>query len=513
MDSAPESYRMSARHKTVLTILILLAVLILVLAVAVPRLADIDRYRPEVIARIERGSGRSAKIAKLDLTILPALAIRADNIAIGSPPGFPAGSFLEINRAYARLDPGALLHRRIVIRSLQLEAPRLSLISDRAGRWNTEGPARARVQVQPSAWQSTAAPATVIASVTVEHGRLTAANVLPSGEPGPPSVEANGISAELKDIDTEALGLHLSPGLDRGLTGGSHVKRAQRLRPVPAGVAWAASSFQGAPESLPAQTLRGPLAAKGTIAVDSARFGAIAATGIKSGLEIYRDGLLAKNIVLQLFGGQVTGDLLWTPSSQPARYASHLALAGIDMERALLNFPSARGKLTGKLDGSLGIVGWTAAVDTDTADPLANLQGEGAVTIHDGSLPAIRLNRDLTLLMKSVVRTAQGSPDPATFRSLSADFEIGKGEIRSRQIVILGNGINLNVSGSVAIVGAGKLDYRGTGEITARQSVGSLVAGLLGSTMGAGGKITFPFTLTGTLIAPRFEAPRSPFLH
>jgi uncharacterized protein involved in outer membrane biogenesis len=505
---------MSTRRKAVLTILILLAVLILVLAVAVPRLADIDRYRPEVIARIERGSGRSAKIAKFDLTILPVLAIRADNIAIGNPPGFPAGSFLEINRAYARLDPGALLHRRIVIRSLQLEAPRLSLISDRAGRWNTEGPARARVQVQPSAWQSTPAPATVIARVTLEHGRLTAANVLPSGELGPPSVEANGISAELKDIDTEALGLHLTQGLDRGLTGGSHVKRAQRLRPLLVGVAWAASSFQGGPESLPAQSPRGPLAAKGRIAVDSARFGAIAATGIKSGLEIHRDGLLAKNIVLQLFGGQVTGDLLWTPSSHPPRYASHLALAGIDMERALLNFPSARGKLTGKLDGSIGIAGWTAAGDTDTpADPLANLQGEGAVTIHDGSLPAIRLNRDLTLLMKSVVRTAQGSPDPSTFRSLSADFEIGQGEIRSRQIVILGNGINLNVSGSVAIAGAGKLDYRGTGEITARQSVGSLVAGLLGSTMGAGGKITFPFTLTGTLIAPRFEAPRSPFLH
>jgi hypothetical protein len=71
----------------------------------------------------------------------------------------------------------------------------------------------------------------------------------------------------------------------------------------------------------------------------------------------------------------------------------------------------------------------------------------------------------------------------------------------------------MSVSGSVGLAGAGKLDYRGTCEIVARQSVGGLVAGLLGSKVGPGGKITFPFTLTGTLTAPRFDAPRSPFLH
>jgi hypothetical protein len=112
-----------------------------------------------------------------------------------------------------------------------------------------------------------------------------------------------------------------------------------------------------------------------------------------------------------------------------------------------------------------------------------------------------------------VVRTEAGSPDPSSFRSMSADFEIGGGEIRSRRIVILGNGIDLNVSGSLAIAGSGELDYRGTGEITAQPAVGNLLAGLLGSKMAAGGKITFPFTLTGTLTAPRFHAPRSPVFH
>src|SRR5580692_3444136 len=122
---------MTTRRKIALAISLLLALVILVLIVLVPRLADIDRYRPEVISRIEQGSGRSAKIGRLDLTILPVLAVRADDVVIGNPPGFPSGSFLEIHRAYARLDAGALLHRQIVIRSLQLEAPALNLVSDR----------------------------------------------------------------------------------------------------------------------------------------------------------------------------------------------------------------------------------------------------------------------------------------------------------------------------------------------------------------------------------------------
>src|ERR1051326_6762376 len=109
---------MTARRKVALTVLILLTLLVLALSVIVPRLADIDRYRPEVVAGIEKASGRSAAIGKLNLTILPVLAVRADDVAIGNPSGFPAGNFLEIHRVYARLDAGALVHRQVVIRSL-----------------------------------------------------------------------------------------------------------------------------------------------------------------------------------------------------------------------------------------------------------------------------------------------------------------------------------------------------------------------------------------------------------
>src|SRR5579863_5721160 len=181
---------MTVRRKIVFMLLALLAILIVVLAVIVPRLADLDRYRPEVVARIERGSGRSAAIGKLNLTVLPVLAIRADSVVIGNPRGFPAGNFLQIRHAYARLDAGALLHRQIAVRSLQLDSPELSLVSDAAGRWNTQATAVPRSpQIRLALWQSAPPPGMIISSVTIEHGHVTAANILPSGKTGPPSAD------------------------------------------------------------------------------------------------------------------------------------------------------------------------------------------------------------------------------------------------------------------------------------------------------------------------------------
>jgi uncharacterized protein involved in outer membrane biogenesis len=501
---------MPRRRKIVLTILILLALVVVALAVIVPRLADIDRYRPEVVAQIERSSGRQASIGRLDLRILPTLGVRADDIVIGNPPGFPAGHFLEIRHAYARIDAVALLRRQVVIRALQLESPKLSLVSDASGRWNTEGAVRAQARLRPAAWLSNPVPATVIASVKIEQGRVTAANILPSGDVGTSTLEAEGVTADLHDVNPEALGIHLAQSPGGELSGGDYAEGLGRPALMRAALI---DSTPQSPAMLAAPPPQGALAARGTFTAQSVRMGAITVTEVTSGLEIHADGLVVKNMVLQLFGGRVSGDLLWNPSVQPPRYTTNLALTGIDVARALQSFPSANGKLTGTLDGKIQITGWTPASEAvPSPDPPANLQGAGTLTVRNGTLPAIRLNRDLTQLMKNVVRTTAGSPDPSTFQSMSADFEISDGEIRSRQITILGNGINLNVSGGLALAGAGKLDYRGTGEIMARKGVGNLVAGLLGSKMGTGGKITFPFTLTGTLTAPRFQAPQSPFL-
>ncbi|HXJ95309.1 MAG TPA: AsmA family protein [Terriglobia bacterium] len=504
---------MSARGKKIIVILILAAIAVGAALLLLPRLADVDRFRPRVIADLERQTGRSVEIGHLTLAILPALSIRADNVAIGNPPGFPQGHLLEIRRVYADLDFVSLLQRRLVIRSLELDQPAVSLLMNNSGHWNTESP-RA-VRVQPAGWSENSASPVMVDRVRLNHGRVTYSNLSSPGQAGPASFNAQNLSGEFYDVDIRTLGLNLAPGRAGSLSGGLG-DRAQLTPQTARGprilqIAWSQPS---ADENHAAVSPHGRLVTRGTISAQSASFGNVEVTGFKSSLELYSSGVRLNGLNIELCGGQVAGDVTWESESRPSRYATHLALSGIDVARLLMALPNARGKLTGTLEGQLDMSGPTPSVGSTTApgNSFADSAGTGQLTVRNGTLPGLRLNSDMKQLLKNIVRTGSLSADPSSFRSITADLEIAGSEIRSRHITILGNGIEMDVSGALGLDGAGQLDYQGLGKIDVqRNGYSSVLAGLLGSKI-SGGKISFPFTLTGTLESPRFGIKNSPWL-
>jgi hypothetical protein len=577
---------MSARRKIIVAVLVVL-VLAAAALLLLPRLADVDRFRPRVVASLEQQTGRSIELGHLTLAILPELSIRADQVAIGNPPDFPQGHFLEIRRVYVYLDFISLLQRRLTIKSLELDEPIINLLTNGSGSWNTGAPRPARIQ--PAVWVENRAEPPVIDKVQLNNGKVTYASVPGPGHPASISFDAESVSAELHDVNPQALGINLNPAgvrllslglgdkLMRSGTSGPAKRQAQMfstisvegvaaaglrslceklmfgVRPVwtpaSAGVTWLDSrtvlqrshSRESGNPRVFTQTLKplpssaslrlldvswaqplaadaqtdvspqGPLAARGTVSVQSAHFGNIETTGFKSDVELHRAGVRLSGLNVELCGGQVTGDLVWDSGSQPHRYATHLTSSGIDAARLLMAIPNARGKLTGTIEGHLDLSGWTppAGAAAIAGRPLA--EGTGELTVRNGTLPALQLNGDMKQLLKNIVRT--GSADLSSFRSISADLEIASSEIRSRQITILGNGIEMDVSGSLALDGAGQLNYQGVGKIDVqRNGYSNVLAGLLGSKI-SGGKISFPFTLTGTLESPHFGIKSSPWLH
>ena len=478
---------MSSRRKIVITIIAVVAILILVAVVAVPLLIDVDRYRPQVIARLERATGRKAEIGRLTLTLLPVLSIRLDSFALENPSGFPAGHFLEIERTYAELDAGALLHRQIVIRSLKLEDPAVNLMSDAQGRWNSENPSSPHLRT--TALQTAAGPSIAISKVELEHGRVDVTTLSDLGAAGPPNFEASGVSAQLEDVNPSALGVTLSAGRT------AFVIRTAVLE----------SSASAVEPAAPVQTINrppGPLAAHGSFSAQSARFGALAATHVKSGIELYVGGVVLTGVTLELCGGRATGDLLWNSAARPAaRYSTNLELSKINVAQLLAAFPQANGKMTGTLGGNLNLRGSMQR----SADPLAAKEGAGQFTIVNGRLPTLQLNKNLMMLIKDLVQAGPASRDPSSFRSIAADLELGGGELRSRRITILGNGVDVDASGTLTAGGAGQLNYQGVAKLdAAADGATNILAGLLGSKI-QGGKLKFPFTLTGTLDKPRFS--------
>src|SRR5215831_15647732 len=92
---------MSSRRNVIVTLALLLVGLLAVVVVVVPRLVDVDRYRPEVVAQIENATGKKTEIGHLSLSILPTVSIRADDFALANPSGFPEEHLLTARRIYA----------------------------------------------------------------------------------------------------------------------------------------------------------------------------------------------------------------------------------------------------------------------------------------------------------------------------------------------------------------------------------------------------------------------------
>src|SRR6202140_4405834 len=106
----------------------------------VPVLLDANRYRPKAISYLEESTGKKVEIGRLAVTFFPKVTIQVDDFGVKSPPLFPSSYILKVARIDAQIDPWALLHRQIVIRSLVLEQPVINLISDPDGPWNFENP-------------------------------------------------------------------------------------------------------------------------------------------------------------------------------------------------------------------------------------------------------------------------------------------------------------------------------------------------------------------------------------
>src|SRR4029077_16541385 len=130
---------MAIRRRTGLIVVGIVALLLLALIFVGPALFNVERYRPQVISYLQKKTGKQVEIGRLALTFFP-VSLHIDNFGVKNPPIFPSGYVVQVARIDAELSIGALLHRQVVIKSLDLEGPVINLTSDPDGPWNFENP-------------------------------------------------------------------------------------------------------------------------------------------------------------------------------------------------------------------------------------------------------------------------------------------------------------------------------------------------------------------------------------
>ena len=425
-------------------ILAVVAILLVTLFFAIPALIKVDRYRPQIISYLQQKTGKQIEIQRLGLTFFP-LSIRIDGFGIINPPLFPRGYIVHVTRIDAGLDAAALLHRKVVIKSLVLENPLIHLISDPDGPWNFENP-------QASSSQKVF-PIEPIANVQIKRGEVIASNLLPSDAPGPVLFEAHDISSELSNVNLEAIINPSSSSVD----------------------------------------------AVGTLKAGRLRFGSLQAANVDTKLRLEERQIVFSNVVAQMYGGSAKGEFVFKLSGKTPSFATKAEVHGIEMTHLLAAFGNAQGMMTGKMAGDLTLVG-----DIEhSSHPLADMRGAGHVTVRNGEAPSLKLNANLMKLMH-FNDLGPAKDAPGAFNLISTDLRLANQRIASTKIDIDGYGVDVDGSGSVSVSGSNALDYRGTAQITTRQGFFTNTLGRLSGGKLIDGKLTFPFRISGTIQNPVF---------
>jgi uncharacterized protein involved in outer membrane biogenesis len=327
-----------------------------------------------------------------------------------------------------------------------LQEPVINLISDPDGPWNFENP-----QTQNS---KNLFPLGIIDKMMINRGQLILSNLLPSDAQGPVFMEAHEIYSELDQVDLAAIVNPASLSLN-----GQGYWKAARLR-----------------------------------------FGAVETTNVNAKFRLESKKIVFTDLKADAYSGKATGDFSVNFAKPTASFRADARMSGINMTQLLASFHEARGKITGNLAGDLKLLGNIE----HTNNPLAHMSGVGHVKVTNGQVPSLMLNANL-MKLAHYNNLGPAKENPASFSSISTDFELENLRIASRVIDVDGYGVDVDGSGSVSVSGSDDLDYQGVATITAKQDFfTNTFARFVGGEL-VDGKLTFPFRIGGKIEAPKFS--------
>ena len=105
--------------------LAILTVVLIVTAIVVPRLLDLNRYHGIIVSTIQRAVGGTVGLGRISWGFSPGIWIEVDEISIADASVFPGD--LSASRVYASVSIPPLLHKKIILNQVLLERPDVRL--------------------------------------------------------------------------------------------------------------------------------------------------------------------------------------------------------------------------------------------------------------------------------------------------------------------------------------------------------------------------------------------------
>ena len=133
-----------------------LLILLIAAVILIPLLVDVNRYKPQIEAKVQEATGRSFAIGgDIELSVFPWVGLALSDIRLGSPEGFQEPELLKVGDFEARVKLMPLLSRNVEIKRVILQAPEIVLVENKNGRTNWDfKPASAKPAPKPAATNS-----------------------------------------------------------------------------------------------------------------------------------------------------------------------------------------------------------------------------------------------------------------------------------------------------------------------------------------------------------------------
>jgi AsmA protein len=186
---------MMAGRRLWITLAAVVGGIILIVLIAIPFLLNADNYRPRVQRMLSDATGRQVTLGHLSFSLFTG-SLTADQLSISEDPAFGQQPFVQAKQLHIGIEVGPLVfHKQILIRSITIDTPKISLIQNQANKWNYATLGNSSKRANTAETQSSM-PNLSIGVLEVKDGQVTITDL---GAPAPPQVIQN-VQAKVSDF-------------------------------------------------------------------------------------------------------------------------------------------------------------------------------------------------------------------------------------------------------------------------------------------------------------------------
>ena len=122
--------------KTVLKVVGIVVALLIVAAIAVPFLVNVNSFRPQIESNLSSALGRPVKVGNLSLSIFSG-SVEANQLSIADDPKFSSAPFIQAKSLQVGVELMPLIFsKQLNVTHLTIEHPEITLLRNREGLWN-----------------------------------------------------------------------------------------------------------------------------------------------------------------------------------------------------------------------------------------------------------------------------------------------------------------------------------------------------------------------------------------